>query len=261
MHLETETVHQFSPRNTRYCIVIPVWNEGSRIRDQLHRMQPFASQADIILVDYKSTDGSTSPEFLQERGVNSLLITNQKGLGTSLRIGLSYAMERQYEGVITLDGNGKDGVDAIPTFIEHLDEGYDLVQGSRFLRGGIHKNTPIGRILGIHCFVAPLIALGGKWYTDPTNGFRAMSRKYLQDPRMQPLRPIFVGFNLQFYLIYRAAQLRSKIIEVPVMRSYPDDGSLPTKITSWHIKLRLVMDLLQVVFGRCSPAIVNDGKR
>lgn len=57
-------------------------------------------------------------------------------------MGLYWALERGYEGVVTIDGNDKDSIEDVPRFLEKLKEGYDLVQGSRFLKGGRAVNTP-----------------------------------------------------------------------------------------------------------------------
>jgi dolichol-phosphate mannosyltransferase len=246
-------VLEFAPRRTPYCIVVMSWNEGRRLRDQLRRMQANAGLADIIIADGRSTDGSTDPGFLRSMQVRTLLITDERGLCTALRMGIAYAMEQGYEGIITVDGNGKDGVEALPHFIAGLDSGYDLVQGSRFRKGGVHRNTPLERHIGVRCVVAPLIALGGFWYTDPTNGFRALSMRFLRDPRVRPLRRIFVRFNLQHYLNYRAARLGFRVMEIPVSRVYPDDGSVPSKIVHWRSKLLFVKELLATVAGRYNP--------
>jgi len=246
-------VHEFFPRQCRYCVVVVTWNEGERIKEQLRRMKEWASLADIILADGRSVDGSTDPTFLQEMGVRALLITDERGLCTATRMGLGYAMSQGYDGTITVDGNGKDGVEALPAFIEHLDRGYDLVQGSRFMKGGVHKNTPLERYIGVRFIIAPLIALGGFWYTDPTNAFRAMSARFLFDPRVQPIRRVFVRFNLQHYLIYRAAKLGFRVTEIPVKRVYPDDGTVPTKIVTWKSKWLIVKELLVTITGRYNP--------
>lgn len=246
-------VHEFAPRRTRYCVVIVIWNEGERIKRQLERMKPRAELADIIIADGRSSDGSTAPAFLTEMGVRSLLITDERGLCTATRMGLAYALEQGYEGVITLDGNGKDGVEALPAFIQGLEEGFDLVQGSRFMKGGTHKNTPLIRYLGIHLLISPLLGVGGFYYTDPSNAFRAMSRRFLTDPRVQPFRKEFVRFNLQLYLVYRAAQLEFRIKEIPVVRVYPDDGTVPTKVVGFRTNWLYVRELLITVAGGYTP--------
>lgn len=150
---------ELKPRCTKYVVLIPVLNEGQTILSQLQRMRDGNCPLDVILSDGDSRDGSTEVVRLSSLGVKSLLVTNQRGLGAALRHGILYALEQGYEGVITIDGNGKDGVEAIPAFVEWLDKGYDLVQGSRFLLGGKCENTPPDRYLGIRLFIAPLLGL------------------------------------------------------------------------------------------------------
>lgn len=247
-------VQEFFPKRTKYCVCITVWNEGDRLRNQLHRMSANAELADIVICDGRSTDGATDPQFLESLGVRALLSTDEPGLSTATRMGVAYAMEQGYDGIVTIDGNGKDGVESLPQFLAELDRGYDLIQGSRFVKGGVHKHTPLGRIIGIRFIQAPLIALSsGFRYTDPTNAFRAMSMRFLKDQRVQPVRDIFVRFNLQIYFIYRAAKLNFAVKEIPVTRVYPADKTVPTKITSVRLKVVLIKELLEVVLGRCNP--------
>src|SRR5262245_47205992 len=115
-------LNELAPRKTKYCVCIPLINEGDKIRKQLAEMQPFASLADIIICDGGSTDGSTDPKFLASQRVRTLLVKTGPGkLSAQLRMGYAYALKQGYEGIITVDGNHKDGVDAIPGFIESLD--------------------------------------------------------------------------------------------------------------------------------------------
>lgn len=245
---------EFFHKRTKYCVVIVILNEGDRIKNQLGRMQKNTHLADIIIADGHSTDGSTTPDFLISSGVRTLLVTEEKGLSTATRMGIHYALEQGYEGVITIDGNGKDGVEALPQFIAELDAGWDMIQGSRFMKGGFHKNTPLERYVGVRFVLAPLLAVGcGFWYSDPTNAFRAMSGKFLRDPRVQPVRKVFVRFNIHHYVIYRAAKLGFKVKEIPVSRVYPDDGSIPTKIHGFKTKLLILQEMIITLRGGYDP--------
>lgn len=245
---------EFFARRTRNCVVVIVWNEGDRLRDQLERMRSHCDQADVLIADWRSDDGSTAPEALRRAGVRALLTTDEGGLGTAIRMALAYALEQGYEGVVTVDGNGKDGVQAIPRFIRELDAGYDLVQGSRFLRGAEHANTPLDRYVGIRFVVSPLLSIAARYFfTDPTNGFRGLSRRYLTDPGLQPIRAEFVRFNLQLYLVYRARRLGCRIVEIPVRRVYPTGGSIPTKINDLRTKLLFLWQLVRTVAGTYNP--------
>lgn len=241
-------------KRSRHCIVITTWNEGDRLRQQFERMKPYSQLADIVIADWRSSDGSTDPDFLREQGVRTLLTTDEGGLGTAIRMALAYAIEQGYDGVVTIDGNGKDGVNAIPNFLNRLDEGWDFIQGSRFLADGLHENTPLDRHLGIRLIVSPLLSIASRRrITDPTNGFRAMSRTYLTDSGLQPIRSIFVRFNLQLYLVSRAIPLGHRFVEIPVVRSYPSSGATPTKITSLRTKLLFLGQLLRTAVGGYDP--------
>ena len=248
-------IREFLAKRTRYCFIVVMLNEGERITGQLERMRAQAELADIVLADGGSTDGSTGEENLRAAGVRSLLTTAERGLCTALRMALAYAIEQGYEGVVTVDGNGKDGVESLVDFIAALDDGYDFVQGSRFLAGGHHENTPMERYLGVRLVMSPLLSLGSRyWYTDVTNGFKACSRRFLTDRRVQPIRRIFVRFNLQPYLNYRAARLGFRVRELPVRRVYPSDGSIPTKIRDFETKWLNVKEMLLTATGAYNPS-------
>src|SRR5690606_15134684 len=126
-------------------------------------------------------------------------------------------------------GNGKDGLDAIASFVAKLDDGYDYVQGSRYIAGGRAINTPLDRYLAGRLIHAPIVSLAsGQRFTDTTNGFRAYSRRALLDPRVQPFRSLFEVYSLLFYLSIRIPKLGYRAIEIPVERSYPPKGKTPT---------------------------------
>ena len=149
-------------------------------------------------------------------------------------MGIYYALERGYEGVLTIDGNNKGFDRERALFLEKLGEGFDLVQGSRFIKrrpGGEYPHKPLAGGAALH---APLISLAARhWFTDTTNAYRAYSRAYLTHPEVQPLREIFAGYELLAYLSVRATQLGLKACEVPVERAYPKPTD-PTKIKGFR---------------------------
>jgi hypothetical protein len=135
--------HEFGPRRTRYAVLIPVINEGDRLLNQLRRMQFLAGHGDVMVCDGGSSDTSGDPAVLAGLGVRALLVKTGPGkLSAQLRILLDYALHQGYAGFVFIDGNGKDGVEAIPAFFEALEQGFDYVQGSRYLPGGEAINTP-----------------------------------------------------------------------------------------------------------------------
>ena len=115
--------HEFKPRATRYCVCIPVISEGQRLTHQLDTMKrlDIAAHADILILDGGSDDGSVDHLLLKSAGVRALLVKTGPGkLSAQLRMGFAYALQQGYEGLITIDGNGKDGVEAIPAFVREF---------------------------------------------------------------------------------------------------------------------------------------------
>lgn len=246
---------ELAPRRTKYAVVVPVINEGQRILEQLARMRDVDQMPDVVLADGGSTDGSTEPSRLSELGVRTLLVKDDVGrLGAQLRMAFWYALEEGYQGIVTIDGNGKDGVEAIPAFVRMLDRGYDFVQGSRFIAGGVEEGTPPIRRLAIRWIHAPVISrIAGESFTDTTNGFRGHSRSYLLHPEVQPFRSVFSGYELLAYLSVRASQLGLRTAEIPVRRSYPSSGPVPTKLQPMRGNLELLRVLLGLVRGEYHP--------
>ena len=253
-------VRDYRRRETRHCVLIPVINEGAKFLNQLAGMQEAGLRADIVVADGGSTDGSTEDGALMERGVRALLTKLGPGkLSAQLRMGFAWALSQGYEGVVIIDGNGKDGYEAIPRFLQALDEGYDFVQGSRYVPGGEAVNTPLDRHLAVRLLHAPLISAAARfWYTDTTNGFRGFSARFLRDRRVAPFRDVFDTYNLHYYLAVRAPRLRFRVKELPVRRAYPAKGKTPTKISGLRGRALILRQLLTAVTGGYNPR--GDGR-
>jgi len=247
------TLEMRRPRNSEYAVVIPVLNEGARIQSQLRKMKSLNQCIDCILVDGGSTDKSLSGELLEETQVRAVA-RSAKGLSRQLRVGLSIALDEGYDGVIVIDGNDKDDPQAIPKFIEALKEGFDHLQGSRFIEGGRAVNTPWLRHLAIRWIHAPIIGwASGFCYTDTTNGFRGYSRRFLEDPRVQPFREVFSQYELHYYLAIQAGRLGFRVKELPVTRAYPAGQKTPTKISFLSGNFKIMSTLWHAIRGRYQP--------
>jgi dolichol-phosphate mannosyltransferase len=237
--------YEFRPQLKKYCVCIPVINEGEKIIKQLERMKAanIANYVDIIICDGGSTDNSLHQDILNKFQVSVLLTKADVGkLSAQLRMGYYYALaKRDYLGIVTIDGNNKDSVENIIDIVAKLEDGYDLVQGSRFIANGQAINTPIIRRLAISIIHIPVISyIAGFKYTDTTNGFRGYSRRFLEDGKVEPFRNIFDGYELLAYLSVRAPQLGYRVIETPVIRSYPAKGKTPTKISFFRGNSKLL---------------------
>lgn len=247
----------FSTEKThKYAVVIPVINEGQRILTLLSRMQAceVSRQADIIIVDGGSTDGSMEQNTLMKYGVHTLLQKTGPGkLSAQLRCAYDFALRQGYDGVVTIDGNNKDEPGRIPSFIAALNEGVDFAQGSRFIEGGYSVNTPKNRHFAIKWIHAPLLSwFSGFNWTDTTQGFRAYSAKLLSSPEVSVFRDIFNTYELLAYLNYRAPKLGFYCKEVPTSRVYPK-GEVPTKISAFSGNVLVFKILIKACLGQYNP--------
>lgn len=248
---------EYNGKTSDYVVLIPIINEGDRIVKELQRAKnhKVSDYADIVICDGGSTDGCTEESVLRNLDVNTLLVKWDAGKqGAQLRMGFWWALERGYKGIITIDGNNKDSIEDVPRFIEKLEEGYDLIQGSRFIPGGEAINTPFIRTVAVKLIHAPIISLTAhQRFTDTTNAFRAYSAAYLKDERVKPLRDIFVTYELLAYLSVRATQLGYRACEIPVTRAYPKAGKTPTKISFFKGNSELMKILFKNARGAYNP--------
>jgi len=245
----------FSNRRHAHALVLPVINEGDRIRHQLICIRDAILPVDVIVADGGSTDGSLDSDFVARAGVRAVLTKTGSGkLGAQLRMAYAWCLREGYAGIVTIDGNGKDGVEAVADMVAKLEAGCDYVQGSRYLPGGVAENTPLERTIANRFIHAPLLSVAGRrWFTDTTNGFRAYSARYLLDPRVQPFRTVFQRYELLFYLTVRAGQIGMNVCHVPVRRRYPENAITPTKITGLAANLDVLKQTIAAAFGRFSP--------
>lgn len=248
---------EYKGKTKDYVVLIPIINEGDRIIKELKRAKKYqvSEYADIVICDGGSQDGCTEEKRLKNLDVNTLLVKQDSGKqGAQLRMGIWWALQRGYDGIITIDGNNKDSIEDVPHFIDKLKEGYDFVQGSRFVKGGKAINTPFIRTVSVKLIHAPIISLTAhQRFTDTTNAYRAYSARYLRNERVQPLRDVFMTYELLAYLSVRATQIGMKACEIPVMRAYPKTGKTPTKISFFKGNSELMKILLKNARGAYNP--------
>ena len=233
---------------TNLAILIPCLNEGERLIKTVANLEnELGDEFDLILVDGGSTDGSIQQLIgAPLKILQSILITNKgKGLSHDLYLGMNEVVDK-YEYVMTLDGNYKDDVRNIRKIFNFaVRYKIDFTQGSRFRPGGISRNLPRDRYLGIKFFISPLISIfARKIFTDPTNQSRVFSKKaikYLMKTDINKLK----RYDFFFFIPIKLSRSNFLTSEFPVTRSYPEDGTIPTHIPKSSY-FKLGCDLVRV---------------
>jgi dolichol-phosphate mannosyltransferase len=224
----------------KYVLGICTLNEAGKIDQVVKRFCDYALY-DLIILDDGSTDGAVEA-LPRNPHIHYLRNSRNMGAGYGVRRILSYAKEKGYEAVFFVAGNNKDSPDDIYKLKQAMAEGFDLVQGSRYLKGGSYGRMPFYRLIATR-LVHPLLfsMITGRRITDSTNGFRAVRLSILDDARIALDQDWLEHYELEPYLFYKVITLGYRYKEVPVTKIYPPKTQGYTKmkpITGWWSILR-----------------------
>ena len=208
-------------------MIFPLFNERHAIAGLIPRVPSVI--AETIVVDDGSDDGG--PDLARAAGARVITQERRRGVGAAIRTGIEAARANGHSVVVVLAANGKDDPAEAPRLLDKLREGYDYVQGSRFLReGGASVHLPRGRGFMIRGYSFLFRVLSGFAATDITNGFRAYRLSVLDDPRIRIDQPWLDRYELEYYLQWKAITLGYRVIEVGVSKTYPKGGGNYSKI-------------------------------
>jgi len=230
-------------RGLSILAIAPVLDEEIKIGHVIRRT-PRDVVDELVVVDDGCSD--RSPEVARELGATVLPMGRTVGVGAALRAGYAYGIEHGYDVVVVMAGNNKDAPEEIPLLLDPIADGRaDFVQGSRWLkRGANFGQMPYYRRIAtrVHPLLFSLAAR--RRVTESTNGFRAVRREVLTDPRLRLDQAWLDEYELEPYLYLRAIQLGYRTAEVPVTKVYPPRHMGQTKmkpITGWWSILRPIL--------------------
>lgn len=206
-------------QNKKIIAIIPAYNEGERTAQVVEKFP--AGLVDEILVVNDGSEDNTR-QAIEATGRTTLLDNPTKqGIGFAIRQGLEYALKNNYDIIVVLAGNSKDNPQEIPKLIKPIvEDNYDYVQGSRYLKGGEYGQMPFQRLVMTKIYSFFVGLLYGQKITDGTNGFRAYKTSILKDKRIN-LEQDWLKEPLEYYLSIKVLLLKYKVTEVPVTKLYP----------------------------------------
>ena len=197
----------------RWLTAIPIYNEARHIRSVLDRLRPHAP--DVLAVDDGSTDGS--PEILA--GIADIRVVSHphnRGYGAAIASAFRYAVEHRFDALVTIDCDGQHDPTHIPTLIETLEEGVDIVSGSRYL-GEFDQDTaaPGDRRQVNRDITRDVNTRYGFRLTDAFCGFKAYRRSALE--RLRATEP---GWGMPLQVWVQAFRYGLSVREIAVPRIY-----------------------------------------
>ena len=201
----------------RALIVLPTYNEAENIDDVLRRVRAVVPEADVLVVDDGSPDGTAdlADALGAELGqIEVMRRTEKSGLGAAYRAGFAWGLDRGYEAMVEMDSDLSHDPAALPSLLSALDLAADLVIGSRYVPGGtIPEWSWHRRALSRwgNRYAAGLLGLA---VNDATAGFRAYRASMLRSIDLDAV--VAEGYGFQIEMTYQVVTSGGRIVEVPI---------------------------------------------
>ncbi len=221
-------------------MVLPALNEVQAIAKVVRGARKQPDVRHVIVVDDGSTDGTQ--EAARRAGAQTMRHPVNRGAGAALRNGFKRAIQLKCDTIVVMGGDDQDRAQEIPRLLSKLREGYDFVQGSRWLSRGRVVNIPLFRRVTTMIYSALFTLLTRRWITDGTNGFRAFRVSILKTIRLH--QRWLNTYELEPYLYYQAIMQGYRVVEVPVTKRYPKSGKGYTKMKPFRDWWRILRPLV-----------------
>lgn len=231
--------------NMKTLIIIPAYNEEGAIVETIRNLEKNGKEVDYVIINDCSKDKTL--EICRKNNFNVINLPVNLGIGGAVQTGYRYAYENDYDVAIQMDADGQHDPKYIPELVAKIEEGNDLVIGSRFLEKEGFQSTFIRR-MGINLYSWIIKVFTGKQVKDTTSGYRAAGKKIIKIfARSYPVDYPEPETNALI------AKNNFKIVEVPMKMKERDSGAssiTPIKSIYYAVKVGLAVMLACVFKNR-----------
>lgn len=236
----------------RTLVILPALNEEEALAEVLKELATTCPELDVLVVDDGSTDATAA--VARGQGVPVAVLPFNLGVGGALQTGFRYAVVHRYDRAIQFDADGQHDPTQVAALLAPLDEGADLVIGSRFAAPEAGSEYDVGRLRGGAMAILRLAvrALSGRKFSDTSSGFRAFSAPLL-DFYAADYPNEYLGDTVEALLL--ACQAGFRVVEVPVTMRTRAAGTPSTQ------NLKLAYHYLRALVSLLSRAPVRRRQR
>lgn len=232
----------------KVVVLLPTYNEAETIAQTIKNIRRFCPASHILVIDDSSPDGTArkSKELINSFG--PLTVIEREGLrgrGIAGAYGFKKALEMGADLIVEMDADMSHHPKHIPLLIEAATE-YDVVIGSRFVKGGREIGRPFTRKLISRVANIYIRILLGFSIRDWTHGFRCYRRKTLE--YIDPEKIVSIGPSIVEETLFKIKRAKFKIKEVPVVYFEREKGK--SKL-SFKILLKTLVFPWRLLFSLC----------
>ena len=198
-------------------VIIPTFNEAENVQRIIDDILNLDVEVDILFVDDNSPDGTGKivEEITKNNHKISLIKREKKmGLGSAYVAGFKYALKREYDNIFEMDADLSHDPKEIPNLLEKIKD-YDLVIGSRYIKGINVINWPLRRLIlsyGANIYTRIITGIPLK---DSTGGYKCFRRKVLENIDLNKIHS--EGYAFQIEMNYKTWKKGFRIIEIPII--------------------------------------------
>ena len=204
-------------------------------------------EADLLVVDDGSRDDTGT--IARRKGAGVVTHAFNLGYGTALQTGYIYARRHRYARLVQMDADGQHDCRSLPHLLQALEDGADLVLGSRYLDVQAPR-TSLTRRAGTRLFSWIVTTWTGTEITDATSGFQGMSSRALEQLVLDNFPEDYPDADVLITL----SRAGITMVEIPVqMHERPSGASMHRggRAAYYAYKMLLTLSLLPV--RRLSP--------
>jgi dolichol-phosphate mannosyltransferase len=201
----------------RLLVSLCTYNERDNLAPLIHEIHAVVPAAEVLVIDDNSPDGTGQEAdalAAADPRVHVLHRPGKLGLGTATLTAMRYAMEHDYEFLANLDADFSHPPRYLPALLASMNR-YDVMIGSRYIRGGGAVNWPLSRQIisrGVNTVVRLLLRIPAH---DTSGAYRCFRVAKLRETDLTRL--LSRGYSFQQEVLYRCRKADCRIGETPIL--------------------------------------------
>lgn len=232
----------------KISIVIPTYNERRNIPILIKKIFALGLNTKIIVVDDSSPDGTGKiADKLAKKYKNKIFVIHRKGkfgLGTAYIAGFKRAIKEGFDLIFSMDGDLSHNPKYIPDFLKKINLGYDIVLGSRYIKGGDFSLNIKRKI------ISKSANLFAKWMlnmdvNDLTTGYKCYKRRVLESINLDYIKSD--GYSFLEEILFLCKKKGFKMAETPIIFTLRKEGK--SKLAKKEI-IKFFLTVLRLKFKK-----------